>query len=74
MADETIESVIKKHSQRLMALPGVTGIAQGEYKCKPCIRVYITRKTKELKSRIPSNLDGYAVIVEESGSFQALSM
>ena len=74
MADETIESVIKKHSQRLMSLPGVIGIAQGEYECKPCIRVYITGKTEKLKCRIPSNLDGYAVIVEESGNFQALGM
>lgn len=72
MLGETIESVIKKHSQRLISLPGVTGIAQGEYECKPCIKVYITGKTEELKGQIPSSLEGYTVIVEESGNFQAL--
>ena len=72
MPSKTIESVLKKHTQRLMLLPGVRGIAQGEFDCKPCIKVYVTGKTHELLRQIPSNLEGYMVIVEESGEFQAL--
>ena len=74
MPGETIESVIKKYRQKLMSLPGVTGIAQGEYEYKPCIRVYILRKTEELERLIPSEIEGYRVIVRESGGFQALDM
>ena len=74
MLGETIDSVIRKYSQRLMSLPGVTGIAHGEHECKPCIKVYISRKTEELEHQIPSALEGYTVIVEESGGFQALDI
>ena len=72
MSSNTIESVLKKHAQRLMLLPGVRGIAQGEFDRKPCIKVYVTRKTHELLRQIPSNLEGYTVIVEESSEFRAL--
>ncbi len=72
MPIETIELVLKKHRRRLISLPGVVGIAQGEYERKPCIRVYVARKTRKLLRQIPSNLEGYAVSVEESGEFQAL--
>jgi hypothetical protein len=72
MPSKTIESVLKKHTQRLISLPDVIGIAQGEFDRKPCIKVYVTRKTHELLRQIPSNLEGYMVIVEESGEFRAL--
>jgi len=72
MPDKTIESVLKKHRQRLISLPSVVGIAQGEFESKPCIKVYVVRKTRELLRQIPSNLEGYMVCVEESGEFQAL--
>ncbi len=72
MSGKTIESVLRKHSQGLISLPGVMGIAQGEFDDKPCIKVYVARKTRELLRQIPSNLEGYTVSVEESGEFQAL--
>ena len=73
MLRKRIESVLKKHSRRILLLPGVVGIAQSEYQHKPCIKVYVARKTYELLRQIPSNLEGYMVSVEESGEFQALS-
>jgi hypothetical protein len=72
MTGKTIKSVIKSHSQKLMSLPGVIGVAQGECECQPCIKVYIIGKTEELIYQIPSALEGYTVVVEESGGFQAL--
>ena len=74
MPDKTIEWVLKKYTKRLMLLPAVVGTAQGEYENKPCIKVYVTQKTHELLRQVPSNLEGYMVIVEESGKFQALGI
>jgi hypothetical protein len=72
MPSKTIESVLKEHGNRLMSLPGVMGIAQGQLRQKPCIKVYVARKTDELLRQIPSTLEGYTVSVEESGEFRAL--
>ena len=72
MPDKTIKRVLQKHTKRLMLLPGVVGVAQGEFENKACIKVYVTGKTQEILGRVPSNLEGYRVIIEESGKFQAL--
>lgn len=64
---------MKKHSDRLMALPGVVGVAEGECRCKPCIKVFVVKKSPELIKIIPTTLDGYPVEVEESGEFRSRS-
>jgi len=69
--NETVESVLQKHSNRLRAITGVVGFAEGEFEGKPCIKVYVNRKTPELVNQIPPNLEGYIVCVEETGNFQA---
>jgi hypothetical protein len=69
---KTIESVLKEHGNRLMSLPGVMGVAQGQCGQKPCIKVYVARKTRGLLQQIPPTLDGYAVSIEQSGKFHAL--
>lgn len=56
-----------------MALPGVVSVAQGEREGKPCIRVYVSRRTDDVLKRLPSNLDGFPVSVEETGEFRSLS-
>jgi hypothetical protein len=70
--EKTIEAVLKQHTRRLMTLNGVTGIAQGEYEGKPCIKVFVTKNTEEITRKIPSEIEGYAVRIEESGTFKAL--
>ena len=55
-----------------MALPGVVGTAQGLCHGKPCIIVLVIRKTVELERAIPSSLEGYPVVLEETGEFKAL--
>ena len=72
MPDKTIEWVFQKYTKKLISLPGVVGIAQGEFKNKPCIKIYVTGKTQQLLQQVPSDLEGYMVIVEESGKFRAL--
>jgi hypothetical protein len=72
MAGQTIEAVLQEHTGRLMALPGVVGTGIGECAGKPCIKVFVVRKTSELAAKIPASLRGYAVAVEETGEIRAL--
>ena len=72
MQKEPIESVLKEHASIIMAVPGVVGIAQGEYEGEPCIKVFTAKKSPELLEQIPQLLNGYRVIVEVTGEFRAL--
>jgi len=73
MQEKPIESVLNEYSSILMELPGVVGIAQGEYNGEPCIKVFAAKKSPELLEQIPELLGGYRVIVEETGEFRALN-
>ncbi len=70
---ETITEVVQKHSRKLLSIKGVVGVAEGESGGKPCIKVYVSRKTQELMDRIPASLEGYNVCIVESGDFHAFA-
>jgi hypothetical protein len=72
MAVKTIEEVLKKHTGELMSVPGVVGTAQGICDNKPCIKVYVIKKTPELNKKIPDIIEGYPVVIEETGKIRAL--
>jgi hypothetical protein len=72
MAGETIKEVLKKHTTDLMSMPGVVGTGQGLCEGKPCIKVFVIEKTPDLDQKIPKTLDGYPVVIEETGKFKAL--
>ncbi len=72
MAQKKIEAVLKEHTDSLMALPGVVGTAIGECAGKPCIKVFVEKKTPELLMQIPSAIEGYMVSVQETGEIRAL--
>ena len=67
-----IAQVLKEHTERLMALPGVVGTAQGLCHGEPCIKVFVVKKTEELLERIPEEIEGYTVDVQQTGEFKAL--
>jgi hypothetical protein len=67
MAATTVEEALKQSAGQLMSVDGVVGVAVGECGGKPCIRVLVVRKTTELMQKIPSILEGYPVVVEETG-------
>ncbi len=69
---KTIEEVLKDHTEELMSLPGVVGIGQGLCNGKPCIKVLVIEKTSELEQKIPDNIEGYQVMIEETGEIRAL--
>jgi hypothetical protein len=70
--DKTINTVLAENTDTLMALPGVVAVAQGECDGEPCIKVYVTKRTRDLLERIPDSIEGFSVIVEESGDIRAL--
>ncbi|MEO2054424.1 MAG: hypothetical protein ABGX83_03845 [Nitrospira sp.] len=72
MHKKIIEAVLKGETEKWMALPGVVGTDQGECQGKPCIKVFVVRKTSELLKQIPSKIEGYEVVIQETGEFRAL--
>ncbi len=73
MPQKTITAVLKERTPSLMALPGVVGTAEGRCDGKPCIKVYVKEKTPDLLKRIPTEIEGYPVTIEETGEIRPLS-
>ena len=72
MPERTIEQVLKDNTDKWMAIPGVEGIAIGLFEDKPCIKIFTSSKPQQLRDKIPSTVEGYPVIIEETGEFRAL--
>ncbi len=70
--ERTIAQVLDAHTDRLLALPGVVGTAQGECDGSPCILVLVVEETPELREKIPDELDGYSVGIQATGEIRAL--
>ncbi|UCE50277.1 MAG: hypothetical protein JSW47_08945 [Phycisphaerales bacterium] len=72
MAQRSIEQVHEEYTAQWMEIPGVQGIGIGLFEDKPCIRIFSSVPAEELKDKIPSVVEGYPVIIEETGTFHAL--
>ena len=72
MPGTNIREVLKRHTDELMAMPGVVGVAEGQSRGGPCIKLFVVDRNSELLKRIPDNLEGYPLQIEESGEFRAL--
>jgi hypothetical protein len=72
MPAKSIEQVLKENTDPWMGIDGVEGTATGLHKGKPCIKIFTSVKAQELRGKIPSAVDGYPVIIEETGEFRAL--
>ncbi len=57
-----------------MAIQGVVGVYVGLDKDgkTPCLKVMVARKTRELVRKLPTTLEGYRVIVDETGIIRPL--
>ena len=71
-ARRPLHDVIQHQTEHLMAIPGVVGIAEGEWEGQPCIRVLVSTKTRELEIALPNILEGYPVRILEAGDIKAL--
>lgn len=70
--ERTIEQVQEAHTAAWMAIPGVEGTAIGLFEGKPCIKVFSSVEPEQLRDKIPSIVEGYPVIIEETGTFHKL--
>ncbi len=57
-----------------MAIQGVVGVYVGldQDGKRPCLKVMVARKTRELVRKLPTTLEGYRVIVDETGIIRPL--
>ena len=65
-----IEEVLNANRSALMGTPGVVGVGIGQAGGRPCIKVFV-ENTSEVAARVPSSLEGYAVVIEVTGGFRA---
>ncbi len=72
MPEKSIEEVLKRYTPELMSKPGVVGTSQGLCDGQPCIKVFAAENTGDLQQEIPNTLEGYPVVIEETGRFRAL--
>ena len=73
MPDVKIREVLKRHTDELMAVAGVVGVAEGKSRGRPCIKVFVVDRRSELIKHLPENLEGYLLKIEESGEFRAFN-
>lgn len=67
----TITQVLARHTDSLMAIPGVVGVAEGRVHGEPAVQILVARDSPELRRQLPVTIDGYPVDVIESGVIEA---
>ena len=72
MPPEPIEDVLARETPAWMKIPGVVGTAVGLFEGKPCISVYVSKKTDKLAKQFPDEVGGYRVVLQETGEIEAL--
>ena len=72
MTSRRIEDVLNDHTPELMAIDGVVGTAQGEENGRPCILIFLANDTEELRSKIPTRIEGYPVKLQVTGELTPL--
>jgi hypothetical protein len=69
----SLTDVLATHTPQLMAIPGVVGTAESRTADgKPCILLMVARLTPELRAKLPLELEGWPVRIEETGEFHAM--
>jgi hypothetical protein len=69
-----INAVLAANDRKLLALPHVVGVYVGvlEDRKTPCLTVMLSENDRATVKQIPSQLEGYAVVVKVSGEIRPL--
>jgi hypothetical protein len=71
MPESTVAEVLIRHTEELLAIPGVAILYESETEDgAPCIKVGVAEDTPEIRRRIPASLEGYPVLVVDTGSME----
>jgi len=73
VTQRSLTDVLAAHSPALMAIPGVTAVAESRLaNGRPCILVLVVGMTPQLRDRIPREIEGWPVRVDVSGEIKAM--
>jgi hypothetical protein len=74
MPRRDINAVLSAHQDELMAIPGVVGVYVGLMDDGKiiCLKVMVVKLTKDLERQVPSSLEGYPIVIEETGVIRPL--
>lgn len=73
MPQRAIAAVLEEHSPGLIRTPGVAAVAESrDAQGQPCVLILVVRLTPELRARLPRTLEGWPVVVQESGEIRAM--
>ena len=64
--------MIRRHADRLLAVPGVVGLAEGTMDDRPCVLVLVISRTTEIAAGIPQLLEGLPTRIVETGTPEAI--
>ena len=69
MAKKDINAVLEDHEKELMGIPGVVGVYVGLLPDEKttCLKVMVVKETREIRDRVPKSIEGYPVVIEETG-------
>jgi hypothetical protein len=74
MTRRTPQQILAEHNEEWMSVPGVVGTAIGEHQGGPAMVVLVVEQTERINKAIPSEVDGFPVLIKESGQLHALDM
>ncbi len=69
---KTIEKVLKDNTSKWLDIPGIEGTAIGMCNDQPCIKIFTSARPDEIKTMIPTAIEGYQVVIEYTGQIRAL--
>jgi len=68
----TPAEVIARHADRILAMAGVVGMAEGLLDSRPCIQIHLLQDDESLRRSLPSTLEGYPVVTIVTGEAELL--
>lgn len=67
MKSQTIADVKKKYQKKIMSIRGVVGIGIAADNGDEVIKVMVVKHSKSIEKNVPKTLDGYRVLIAETG-------
>ena len=71
MSSLSIQDVKKQHEDMLMKIPDVSGVGLGIENDEHVIVVLVSKKSKRTIKRIPLQLEGFRIVLRETGPIRA---
>ncbi len=63
----SLDDILARHTDRLLSIPGVVGVGEGEQEGTPVVLVMVAALSPELDAALPGDLEGHPVVTEVTG-------